>query len=210
VTGAAWALLAVAGVACAGNWVSRARDDRRLEVWTKPAATLLLLAVVLAVDPTDPVQRAWFAAALALSLVGDVALLVERFEAGLVAFLLAHVAFIAGFWVRGVDPLRFGVAAVVVLVVATPVARRIIGGLRDSGDGALVAPVVVYMAAICAMVASAAGTGIAVGIAGAAVFLVSDSVLAWNRFVQPMPWAPVAIMVTYHLGLVGLVQSLVA
>jgi hypothetical protein len=32
--------------------------------------------------------------------------------------------------------------------------------------------------------------------------------IAWNRFVQPFAAAAVAIMVTYHLGQLGLVLSL--
>ena len=42
--------------------------------------------------------RPWFVAALALSLVGDVLLMLprERFVGGLVAFLLAHLAYIVG------------------------------------------------------------------------------------------------------------------
>jgi hypothetical protein len=44
---------------------------------------------------------------------------------------------------------------------------------------------------------------------GASLFFASDSLIAWNRFVRPRAWAPVAIMVTYHLGQAGLVTSLV-
>src|SRR5437764_844201 len=44
--------------------------------------------------------------------------------------------------------------------------------------------------------------------AGAALFAGSDSMIAWNRFVRPFPWAAVGIMVTYHLGQAALVASL--
>jgi len=39
---------------------------------------------------------------------------------------------------------------------------------------------------------------------------VSDSLIAENRFVRPLPWAPVAIIVTYHIAQAGLVWSLAA
>ena len=37
----------------------------------------------------------------------------------------------------------------------------------------------------------------------------SDTILGWRRFVGSKAWMPVAIMVTYHLGQVGLVASLI-
>jgi uncharacterized membrane protein YhhN len=44
--------------------------------------------------------------------------------------------------------------------------------------------------------------------AGAGLFFVSDTVLAWNRFVRPLGRGPVAVIVTYHLAQALLVLSL--
>ena len=60
------------------------------------------------------------------------------------------------------------------------------------------------------MLATALATGNVVAGAGAVLFVASDSMIAWDRFVRPFAWAPVAIMVTYHLGQAGLVASLAA
>ena len=65
-----------------------------------------------------------------------------------------------------------------------------------------------YMGVISVMVACAIGNGDPRAIAGAGLFMFSDSLIAWNRFVRPLAWAPVTIMVTYHLGQAGLVLSL--
>ena len=43
---------------------------------------------------------------------------------------------------------------------------------------------------------------------GAALFVASDAMIAWNRFVAPFRAADLGIMVTYHLGQAGLVLSL--
>jgi uncharacterized membrane protein YhhN len=203
-------LLAAAAVVAVGNWVARARGIRRLERATKPVATLLLLAVAASLGAADPAQQRWFLAALALSLAGDVLLMLDerRFAAGLAAFLLAHLAYVAGFAAAGIGVVPLLGGALAVAVVAVPVAGRIIMALRVAGQGPLVGPIVAYMAAIAAMVASAAGTRSALAVAGAALFLVSDSLLAWNRFVRPIAWAPVAVMVTYHLAQAALVLSL--
>ena len=49
-----------------------------------------------------------------------------------------------------------------------------------------------------------------VAMAGALTFYASDSLLGWNRFVRPFPHAHLAVMVTYHLGQLLLVLSLLA
>ena len=64
------------------------------------------------------------------------------------------------------------------------------------------------MAVISAMLATALATGNVLAAAGAVLFVASDSMIAWDRFVHPFERAPVAIMVTYHLGQAGLVASL--
>ena len=67
---------------------------------------------------------------------------------------------------------------------------------------------IAYIAVIAAMLASALASGNVVAAVGAALFVASDSMIAWNRFVRPFAAADVAIMVTYHLGQAGLVLSL--
>ena len=46
-------------------------------------------------------------------------------------------------------------------------------------------------------------------IGGAVLFYVSDATLAWNRFLEPRRFGPLAVMVTYHLAQAGLVGWLV-
>jgi uncharacterized membrane protein YhhN len=95
------------------------------------------------------------------------------------------------------------VMAVIAAVIARPIVRNL---RRDHPD--LVGPVVVYMAVISLMVASALATGIWLAAAGAIAVYASDYLIARTRFVQPERWGPVAIMVLYHLGQAGLVVSL--
>ena len=76
-------------------------------------------------------------------------------------------------------------------------------------DRSLLGPVVVYIAVISTMVGAAYWHGEVVGIAGAVVFAMSDSILARDRFVLARRWMPVAVMVTYHLAQGLLVLSLV-
>lgn len=45
---------------------------------------------------------------------------------------------------------------------------------------------------------------------GAVLFMLSDALIGWRRFVRELKWAPVAIIVTYHLAQTMLVLSLVS
>ncbi len=50
------------------------------------------------------------------------------------------------------------------------------------------------------MWATAIGVGAALAIAGATLFVASDAVLGWNRFVAPLPRGRLSTHVPYHLG----------
>jgi uncharacterized membrane protein YhhN len=198
------------GLFAVGDWWSKARDDRRLEYVCKPAALLALVAFALVLDPASGAddRRAWFVAALVFSLAGDVFLMLPRdaFVAGLAAFLVAHVCYVVGFWTDPPGAVAMLVSAIVVVLAVAPVARTVLGALGS--EPALRPPVAVYMLVIATMVASAIATGNVVAAAGAILFAASDSLIAWDRFVRPVAGAVVTIMVTYHLGQLLLVCSL--
>lgn len=206
----AWVLLGLAGVLAVLNWVAVARDSKSLEYATKPGTLALLVLVAVALDPTYDKTRVWFVAALLLSLVGDVFLMVpaDRFVFGLASFLLAHVAYTVGLNLHAGTATALVVASLIVAAATIVMAVPIVRGLRVSGQRALAGPVVAYMVVISAMLVSALATGNVWAGAGAALFFASDALIAWTRFVRPLSFAPVAIMVTYHLGQAGLVLSL--
>lgn len=206
---AAWALLVAAGAAAAGDWLAVARRWKALEYACKPAAMALLVGVAVALDPAVPARRWWFVAAGMLSLTGDVFLMLpaDRFVAGLASFLAAHVAYIVGLRVGGGSGLALAGAAVAVALVAGVLARPILRAVR-AGQPGLAAPVAAYMVVISAMVAAALASGVVLAAAGAVLFLASDTLIAWERFVAPRRWHRLAIIVTYHLGQAGLVLSL--
>jgi hypothetical protein len=51
-------------------------------------------------------------------------------------------------------------------------------------------------------------TGRSAALVGCALFVASDAVLGWNRFVGQRRWMPVTVMATYHGALGGLALSL--
>jgi uncharacterized membrane protein YhhN len=204
-------LLAFTLVVAVVDWIAVATDRRPVEYVAKPLTMVVLVAVALAIDPVDAATRNLFIAALVLSLLGDVFLMLPRnlFVAGLASFLVGHLFYIAGLQTRGQTGAWFVAGLVLVLVAVAVVGTRILGGVRSAGEPAMIGPVTAYLVVISFMVASAFGTKNAFAIVGAVLFYASDALIAWNRFVQEKAWARPAIMVTYHLGQIGLVLSLV-
>ncbi|MCZ7535098.1 MAG: lysoplasmalogenase [Acidimicrobiia bacterium] len=89
-----------------------------------------------------------------------------------------------------------------------PVAVRLLRALRDGGHSGLSGPVAGYMGVIAAMWVAALASGNPLAGVGGGLFVASDSLIAWDRFVRPLRWAGVTIMVTYHLAQAGLALSL--
>jgi uncharacterized membrane protein YhhN len=184
------------------DWSAVVRSSKPLEYVAKPAA----LAALVVYAAAEPVFQPWLIAALVLSLLGDVYLMlpVDLFVAGLASFLLAHLAYVATF----AAPIGTRVAAAVAVALLTsPVAARV---LRNVDATPVRLAVASYMLVIALMVGSAIASGNLVATSGAILFLVSDSLIAWNRFVKPFAGAQAAIMVTYHLAQLALTLALSA
>ena len=195
------ALCLVAALVCmAIDWLAVAQERRLLEYAAKPAALGFLL-LFAAASPAAP----WYLiAALILSLLGDVYLMLddELFAVGLVAFLLAHLAYIAGFDAATSTRLIW---FVIVAAASTPLALRIIRGVKEPP---LRIGVGVYMAVIAMMVASAIAAGEMLAIVGALFFYASDALIAVNRFVGTFASARILVVVTYHVAQLLLVLAL--
>ncbi len=213
-TSAATILLLAAAVAALADWVAVGTGRRRVELVTKPAVLTALLAATLVMDPRSGLERGWFAIALACSLCGDAALLVrgprERrwFGVGLGFFLLAHLAYLGAFVGEQRSPGGLAVGAVFVWLAGTVVGSRIIRGATVARGWRLGTAVAVYLVVISLMTAAAAGIGDATAAAGAVAFFVSDGLLGWDRFLQPVPGGRLPRRIAYHAGQALLVLSL--
>jgi uncharacterized membrane protein YhhN len=209
-TAIAFLLLALGLAASAADWVAVHAERKLLEYAAKPAALACMVAAAATLDPGDGTVRTWFVAALVLSLLGDVFLMLPQdlFVFGLASFLLGHVAYIVGMSVDGLHAGGVGLGLVLVSLAAATVGIVILRAVAAGEERALLGPVAVYMAVISAMVVCAFGTGHATAIAGALLFYVSDALIAWNRFVRETKHGRLAIIVTYHLAQTGLLLSL--
>ncbi|SDO76998.1 Uncharacterized membrane protein YhhN [Pedococcus dokdonensis] len=205
----ALASLAAVALVAPVNWWSVAVRGRRREWVSKPLVLGLLLVTAWRCGANDTTAGTWLLVALALSLVGDVALLSDsqpRFVAGLGSFLLAHLAFVVAFAHLGMPRGDLALVGLVLVAgLAATVGRLVVPAARQEGGAVLGAAVAGYMGVIGAMVVAAWATGHPLVALGASVFMVSDAVLALDRFVRERRFGSLAVMVTYHLAQVLLV-----
>ena len=162
----------------------------RWRLAAKPAASACFIVAAVLAGAGDTGYGRWVLVGLALSAVGDVALLWRSsrvFLVGLGSFLLGHVAYVAAFATRGLD----GGAAVVAALVLSGPAFLVIRWLWPHVPPKMQLPVAAYATVISLMVAMAVGTVVHGGdnrIIGAAVmFFFSDLAVARDRFVAPGP-----------------------
>jgi uncharacterized membrane protein YhhN len=149
--------------------------------------------------------------AIAFSFLGDVFLMLpgDLFLWGLGSFLVGHLAYLAAFWIRrpglprpqSLPPGTVALSLPIHLFGATMAASLLprLGDLR--------APVLVYMAVIFGMGLSSVFRRGRVSresfwpvYAGACAFIVSDSIIALDRFVAAVPRRQFLVMVTYALA----------
>ncbi|MFQ6609767.1 MAG: lysoplasmalogenase [Fidelibacterota bacterium] len=180
-------------------------SGRRILVYIfKPLMTILIILIAVIQPGSQPdIYRYAIITGLIFSLAGDIFLMFPdtRFLSGLVSFLIAHLAYIFAF-TRGIG---FGTT----LYIALPLV--IIGGLMFRylfpGLGKMKLPVLVYLVAIIMMAWQAWERWDVIGqwyvmsaAIGALFFVVSDSLIAINRFRFQFKSARAWVLITYLIA----------
>lgn len=150
----------------------------------KPLTMVFIWLIAILGQATFPFYKYMIITGLVFSLAGDVFLMLpsDRFLAGLVAFLIAHLFYIAAFlseisaltWWPLVPLVIYGI--VIYIIVA-------------SSLGKLKLPVLIYVVVILIMAwlawerwSQTGQSGALLAFAGAVLFVISDTILAINRF----------------------------
>jgi len=201
------AAIALAVVA-ALDWAAVQRQWVLVERVAKPLVIVVLAWLAVTMGATDHDVGRFLLVALGFSLVGDIFLLGKNavdFSGGLVALLVAHIAFVLAFLTLGLEPRWALVGLLIAVPLSLTAGRRIVRAATREGGAAMGSAVTAYLVVIVAMVAAASGTGLPIVFLGAIAFLLSDTVLALDRFVGPRSNARMLVIVTYHLGQVLMV-----
>jgi uncharacterized membrane protein YhhN len=168
--------------------------------WSKP---FIILSLGLAVLPHFKAHPKLLIG-LFLSWIGDVLLIFQGanelfFIGGLVAFLTAHLFYISIFS-QAINKQHFRFSFTTLLF---PVYAGLLFWFLYPTLGEMKIPVIIYALVICTMGISAvlrndvSNKNYFIGVNGALLFIASDSVLAVNKFAQPLPYAGFLIMATY-------------
>jgi uncharacterized membrane protein YhhN len=162
-----------------------------------PAISLAVLALITASRMTGKLLFV----SLLFCAAGDVALELEAgkyFIVGLGLFLIAQIMFIVTFS-RDFKMQRSRIPIIVILAIyALAIAAIMTPSLRE-----MAIPVYCYLVVITLMGIFAAlrGAKNKFTLYGAASFIVSDSIIAINKFMMPVPAADYIVMITYYLAL---------
>ncbi|MEO8838697.1 MAG: lysoplasmalogenase [Herbaspirillum sp.] len=181
----------------------------------KPLTTILIFGVAWRAVTAVPRYRRMILLGIAFSCCGDIflmlppSLLATGFLLGLSSFLIAHLCFLYAF---SLDTRLLSKPAVLLLLgaIGTVIVAFIWPGLNAD----LKAPVVVYLICLVAMATQAITRqlrwhqyGCALAAVGGVVFMLSDSLLALNKFHAPLVGSGWLILGTYYSALLLIAHS---
>ena len=146
--------------------------------------------------------------ALAFSSLGDALLDLDPdrlFIRGLLAFLVAHFIYILLFvrnWVRPLRPKGWQLALQAVILIYS----MLLSHWLAPSLGEVAGPVMLYVCVITVMVVSAILAEFSKPwvYSGVILFLISDSILAVNKFKSPVPMRGYLVWATYYLAQYGI------
>lgn len=192
-------------------------NKESLRYFTKPLIVISL--IIYFISQTSFVQsglKKWILLALAFSLGGDIFLLFEAkdpifFLLGLASFLIAHIFYIVFFHlIRIRENIAGNFLLLLVVVVYYTALMTIISPFLEN----LKLPVRIYGVVISFMLLLALHTGFISNkkasmmiITGAVLFIISDSLLALNKFYAPFDYAGIGVMLTYGLAQLFIVDG---
>ena len=202
------AALVAAGCVLA-EWGVVAAGRTEWERVTKPLATVSVGGLGVALGM---LERPWgwlVLVGLAFGLVGDVALLRDSagaFVGGLGSFLVGHLAYMGAYTRIGLEPGPVLWVAVAILLACLAASVRLLPAVWRAEGPAMAGPVAAYVVVLGVALLLAGATGVWPVMLGAALFVVSDTVIGMNRFV----WGRehhLVVMVTYLLAQLGIVAG---
>ncbi len=178
-------------------------DVRKIYIF-KSLTTSLIIGLAFYMGSLDSLYTKLIILGLIFSLAGDVFLISENgFVRGLLSFLVAHVFYIAAFVIElGIDQVLYLPSLLPFVLFALVVIALVYPGL-----GTLKIPVFVYISVILLMgwqslnlyLVEASRFALSACV-GAAFFMLSDSLIAIDKFRSELKHNRLLIMSTYYLG----------
>lgn len=166
----------------------------------KPLTLILIISIVLIFPTTEEKYKLFILSGLLFSLLGDVYLIFpkQHFKKGLIAFLVGHICYIIAFIVST------GIHYTVWIYL--PIATIGIIYLKNIVPylGKTTIPIIIYVIIIAIMgwmalerLYSLRNIGALIAASGAVLFMISDSILAMNKFRKSFQSAELIILSSY-------------
>lgn len=200
------------------NWWSACCGKRRTFVITKPLVIIFLITLFVKLGGIKQ-ENFWFLFGLLASLAGDILLFYPArwFIHGLVGFFIAQVFYIIGFNFD-LPPLLPSLLACCLIVLLLYLIFRILQReiTKNSNLQKLRFSILIYATALSTMTASAAlslfkpswpSLAAVLVTLGGFLFLSSDMMLAYDRFVNRFKFAHPLVMATYHFAQFAIVAG---
>ena len=158
----------------------------------------MILIIILAITTKPVHQKSYFlliVVGLIFCAIGDYTL--QWFIVGLSFFLIGHLFYISAF-ITAKKQRSPKIVLIILLIFGIIVASIIVGGLINDGEMILAGAVLLYISIILTMGWTAWGTNNLYAILGSCLFILSDTVLAINKFTMDVPFSGQIIMITYY------------
>lgn len=179
---------------------AKLRENETLQFIFKPLTMLAIILIVFlnSSSPMSFYQKA-ILMGLVFSTIGDVFLIRDKqyFVQGLISFLIGHICYIVAFWTS--PNLPSGVFYLAYIVFFLSILWKHLGSLKI--------PVLFYATAIALMSWMALSRTIENhnhhtfhAFLGSIMFVISDSLLAYNKFKSPIPLSAIWVLGTYFLA----------
>lgn len=168
----------------------------------KPGTMVLIIALAIYGSGFETTFAKWVVIALFFSVIGDVFLMLDDrwFVHGLISFFIAHIFYIVAFWnsfVLDMTSQTSILVAALLFIFALWFFLFLLRFITREGGVKLAIAVASYILVIAVMMWSASLVGSGILIVASLLFVISDAVLAYDKFRNPFNVAEHIVMVTY-------------
>jgi uncharacterized membrane protein YhhN len=183
-------------------------DPLTIKILFKLVPMLLILFYAYLQKPFASSRNRWLIlTGLFFCMQGD--WLITWFIFGLSSFLVGHLFYVGGFLTKWRYSRVRLMMILPIAVYAIYMGSTIIHHL-SKGETSLIVPVIFYITVISTMVWSAIMTANKWAIIGSVLFMISDSILSWNKFISHISYSDVLIMTTYYIAQFFIAKSIQA
>lgn len=214
----------IAGVEMSGEYLYHYHQQKVVLFASKPLLMPVLIGLLWVGTRFQTTFDKLVLTGLIFGWLGDILLMFndnDLFVFGLAAFLIGHIMYIlafannirkSGYKASGMNRFILALLPLFYLVVLYGYLYPYI--VNSETNKPFLIPVSVYAVTIVTMtlyalwrIGSSNRTSVALIITGAFVFIISDSLIAINKFVEPIPYANLFIMFTYCLAQLWIVTG---